>query len=227
MKTQAIIPSAGSGIRLKSKVLKPFVSIGGKPLIFYTLKAFEKSSKVESVILVVPQDKLTGFKKLVKSFKIKKVKEIVSGGKTRKDSVANGIACLDKDTKMVVVHDGARPAITPKLIDLSVETCKRYRAVIVAVPVKPTIKRVDPGSMEVEATLQRDKLWEAQTPQTFHRDILEKAHREIKDGNPTDDSYLIEQMGLKVKIIKGDYRNIKVTTPEDLIIARGLLCNTK
>jgi len=227
VKVQAIIPTAGCGTRLKSRVPKPFVLIQGKPLICYTLAAFESNAGIDSIVLVGQKERINDLKKIVKEYKVGKVKRIVAGGKTRNESVENGLKEIDKDTAIVVIHDGARPFISQKEINGSIALCKKYEAVIVAVPVKPTIKRVDEKTLTVEATLQRDKLWEVQTPQVFKKEIIVKAHKMNKCDNPTDDSLLVEQMGIKVKVLMGSYSNIKITTKEDLNIAEKILCNIK
>lgn len=222
MKVEAIIPSAGLGLRLKNKNPKPLISIEDKPIFVYTLEVFEKCSSVDNVILVVHPKYVSVYKSYVKQYKLSKVKVVVSGGKTRQDSVKRGIKYLDKDTKIVVVHDGVRPFVSVNIIKDTIKLCKKYNAVVAAVPVKPTIKRVD-DALFVEATLKRNKLWEVQTPQAFQRNILEKAYKGKNVSVVTDDASLVEGMGVKVKILEGDYRNIKITTPEDLMIARVFL----
>lgn len=225
LKTQAIVPAAGSGTRFKSKVPKQFVSLLGKPLIVHTLKRLAQSRLIESIIIVSPAKDITKFIKLIGQYRLEKIKTIVVGGKTRFESVTNGLKTIDTDTDIVLVHDGARPCVTVKMIDESIKLCHNSAAVTVAVPVKPTIKRVNPKSMMVKETLPREELWEIQTPQTFRKDVLIKAHRKAKGSLATDDASLVEELGVKVKVIKGDYKNIKVTTVEDLIIAESFLKN--
>ena len=221
MKTQAIIPTAGSGTRLKSKTIKSLIKINGKPLFVFCLEIFEKSA-VESVILVVPKAFLKEFERHVKKYRLKKVKTIVPGGPTRSQSVKNGLAALDFDTKIVMVHDGVRPLVTVAMINRSIQLCQRHKAVIVAVPVKPTIKSVNTKSLTVKKTLPREELWEVQTPQTFDKDLLKKAHAQSQKDS-TDDALLVERLGKKIKVLPGDYQNIKVTTKEDLEILKAFL----
>jgi len=223
MKTQAIIPAAGLGERLKVAVPKALVELNGKPLLVYTLEAFVNSSLIDSIILVVPPQQLEDFEKFVSKYFLTKVNQIVAGGQTRCESVCNGLNVSDEDTELIVVHDGARPLIEIATIDAAVRLGKEYDAVVVAVPVKPTIKEVDQERLFVEKTLDRSKLWEVQTPQVFKKEVLVKAHQEGKGSNPTDDAALVEQLGIKVKVLKGDYKNLKITTKEDLVVAEVLL----
>ncbi|HLF18775.1 MAG TPA: 2-C-methyl-D-erythritol 4-phosphate cytidylyltransferase [Candidatus Omnitrophota bacterium] len=223
MKIQAIIPAAGSGSRLKTSVPKPFIVLNGLPLIVHTLKRFEECALIQGVILVVPSEQMGDFEALIKKYAISKVNRLVVGGKTRCESVSKGLAVIDHDTAVVVVHDGARPVVDAALIERAIHACQEYGAVVVGVPIKPTIKRVDPQSMSVAQTIDRKDLWEIQTPQVFKRDILVKAHEQNQGKDVTDCAMLVEQMGVSVKIIEGDYRNIKVTTEEDLTIAQAFI----
>jgi len=223
MKVQAIIPAAGMGTRLKSETIKSMILIHGKPLLIYTLEIFEMSPSVQSVVLVVPKDRSAEFEEMVKRYSLTKVSRIVSGGATRRESVYNGLKALDQDTETVVVHDAARPLVTVDLIERAIESCEQTRAAVVAVPVKPTIKRVDPETMCVRQTLARRGLWEIQTPQVFKKETLVRAHQQPWEEEATDDAMLVENLGEAVKIVEGNYRNIKVTTPEDLVMAEAFL----
>ncbi len=223
MKVQAIIPSAGTGTRLKASKHKPFVEINGVPLIAYTLIAFEESNLVNSVIVVAHKDAIKDIEDIVADQKFKKVAQVVEGGATRCESVFCGLAQVEKETDVVVVHDGARALVTPEIIDGAVSLCESQGSVVVAVPVKSTIKQVDQKQLTITKTLDRASLWEIQTPQVFKRDVLIKAHEQSVEATPTDDAMLVEMMGETVKIFQGDYRNIKVTTQEDLIVAKAFL----
>lgn len=222
-KTQAIVPAAGSGSRFKSNTPKQFVTIAGKPLIAHTLSSLSKSRLVQSIIVVAPKKHIARFNQLIKKFKLIKVKAVVVGAETRSDSVCNGLKALDADTDIVLVHDGGRPAVSVKIIDESIKLCHNSAAVVAAVPVKPTIKVVDPQSLVVRKTLDRNELWEVQTPQTFKKDILVKAHRKAKNNQATDDASLVEDLGVAVKVCLGDYRNIKVTTKEDIGLVKTFI----
>ncbi len=219
MKTQVIIPMAGMGVRFKSDIPKPLVMLKDKPIFIHTLEVFEKSCSVDSILVVAHKEKVEEFMAICQQYGLKKIKKIVVGGETRYDSVHNGLQNLDEDTEVVIVHDGARPLVTGDVIAKSIRLCKQYKAVIVAVPMKPTVKRVDIQNMVVEQTLDRSKLWEVQTPQVFKRDVILQAHSQAQDSSATDDAFLVEQMGLKVKVLEGSYRNIKITTQEDLALA--------
>lgn len=221
MKTQAIIPAAGLGRRLKSVRPKPLVMLNGKPLTVHTLMAFEETTLIDGIILVVHEDHFLEFEDIVKQFYFKKVEKIVIGGATRLESVANGLKMLHEDTDVVVIHDGARPLIKPQIIREAVMLCRRHEAVVAAVPVKPTLKRVDTTELFVKETLNRDEIWEIQTPQAFKKEILLKAYAQKTEDVPTDDAALVERLGVRIKVLRGDYRNIKVTTNEDLTIAEA------
>ncbi len=223
MKTQAVIPAAGRGIRFKQKKAKPLVFLNGKPLIVHTLGVFEHCSLIDSVIIAAPKELLAQFRKITRHYCLQKVVKIVAGGKTRRRSVANGLRVLDQDTQMVVVHDAARPFLTGAILAKSIAVAHRYPAAVVAVPVKSTVKSVDPKTLTVKKTLERKTLWEIQTPQVFKKDVILKAHKTVKDKDPSDDALLVERLGYPVKIIAGDYRNIKITTPEDLILGKAIL----
>jgi len=202
---------------------KPFVLLAGKPIFVYTIETFEKCSLIDSIIIVGHKNHLQEIKKIIKSKEFKKIKKIIPGGKVRSRSVFNGLKELDCDTEMVVIHDGARPFVTDKTIKQSVKLCRRFPAVTTAVPVKPTIKRVNAKTLLVKETLDRNSLWEIQTPQVFQKDIIQKAHNNNRNGNPTDDASMVERLGTKVKILLGDYKNIKITTIEDLMVAKAFL----
>ena len=223
MKIQAIVPAAGLGKRFNKKVPKALSLLQGKPVIAHTLAAFEKNVLIESLILVVPAQYLYRFKQVVEQYQFHKVKKIIAGGRNRSDSVKGGLKAIDEDTAMIVVHDGVRPLLTKDVLNQAIELCRRWKAVAAAVPVKSTIKRINKKTFAVQETLNRDELWEIQTPQVFKKEILCKAYERIKGVNPTDDAMLVERLGCKVRIFFSDYKNIKITTPEDLKIARVFL----
>jgi 2-C-methyl-D-erythritol 4-phosphate cytidylyltransferase len=221
MKTEVIVVAAGAGSRLKAKIPKALVLLKGKPLIAYSLKVFEDHPGVDGVVIVGTSGFLSQFIRLTRPFK--KVRAVVAGGVRRSDSVKCGLKALCLDTDIVLVHDAARPFVDRAMIDRLLAVLKKNKAAIVGVPVKFTVKRVDRKSLDIQATLARDLLWEAQTPQGFHKDVLIKAHARKSTEEATDDAILVERMGIKVKMVMGNYRNIKVTTPEDIFLARQLL----
>ena len=221
MKTEVIVVAAGLGRRLKSKIPKALILLNGKALISYSLKVFETHPDINGVVIVGAGGFLSQFVRLTRSFK--KVRAVVEGGVMRSDSVKFGLNVLSSDTKIVLVHDAARPFVNHAMIDRLLVSLKKNKVAIVGVPVKFTIKKVNRKTLDIEETPARDLLWEAQTPQGFHKGLLVQAHAQKCKEEATDDAMLVERMGGKVKMVMGDYRNIKVTTPEDVILARQLL----
>lgn len=220
MFVSAIIPAAGKGQRFGSQLNKQFVELKGRPLLYYTLRQFELSTAIDEIILVVPEAWLPEIPSVfVEQYQFSKIKKIVSGGKERFESVANGLQQIDSRADMVVVHDGVRPFISTQLIAESVDACAIYRAVALAVPVKDTIKVVEQGV--VQKTLDRSVLWAVQTPQVFQANLLREAYAQLPglSQSVTDDAMLVEALGHPVRIIAGDYRNIKITSPDDLHLA--------
>ncbi len=225
MKADAVIVSAGKGVRFMEGQKKQFYFLGGKPILAHTLDKFETCPLIRSILLVVSQEDMdTCLKEVIEKYKFKKVSQIVPGGKRRQDSVKNGIDALPKDADMVVIHDGVRPFVTRAMIEDSIHSAGRYGAVVLAMPVKDTIKISNPDGTVLK-TLDRESLWQIQTPQTFQANVIKDAyHRATEDGFVgTDDASLVERTGAKVHILPGSYTNIKITTPEDLLLANLFL----
>lgn len=225
MKVVAIIPSAGKGKRMAHSVSKHFIRLEDKPVLAYTLEAFEKCPDVNQVLLVVRSgEEKYCLKEVVEKYQFRKVLKVVIGGERRQDSVYNGIKELDQDTDIVVVHDGVRPFVPPALISETIKLAMYVDGVVAALPVKDTIKEVTRDGL-IKGTLNRDSLWFAQTPQTFKKRVLEEAFmRAFTDKfHGTDEASLVERMGGKVKIIEGSHENIKITTKEDLFYAELIL----
>ncbi len=228
-KYAAIVLSAGSGSRMKSSTPKQYLMLGEYPVIYYSLKAFEESA-VDSVILVAgAQDISFCENEIIKKYRFQKVKKVVSGAAERYLSVYEGLKAAEAD--YVLIHDGARPLITAELIRKSMETVQKENACILAVPVKDTIKRSDENGYVADSP-DRSSMWAAQTPQSFSRRLLADAYENFfamqKAGKTlppiTDDAMLIEKMtGKKAKLAEGSYRNLKITTPEDLLLAKIFL----
>ncbi|MBF0533039.1 MAG: 2-C-methyl-D-erythritol 4-phosphate cytidylyltransferase [Candidatus Omnitrophica bacterium] len=226
MKTQVIIPLAGSGARLNAGTPKALLKLNHKLMALYALEIFEDCGLVDSVVLVTQKQFFNEWLAAVQAAGLKKVKRIIEGGVTRADSVSNGLAALDDDTRIVLIHDGARPLVTGQLVSDAIWLCHDYSAVIAAVPVKPTVKQADTRTLTVTRTLDRSSLWEVQTPQVFHAEVIKRAYAERGPGTAalfTDDAVLVERLGVPVKILMGDYKNIKITTGEDIVIAEALL----
>ena len=224
MKTIAIITAAGKGKRMKAKIRKPYITLGGKPLLAHTILPFEYSTAINSIIIVTaPGDEEFCLRNVVKKFGFKKVAKVIRGGKERQDSVMSGIMAANDGWDIVVVHDGVRPFVAKEIINKVVQSAKKWGAATTAVPVKDTIKQVSYGF--VKKTLQREDLWAIQTPQAFRFDVIKRAHMMARKRGfiGTDDSILVERLGHKVDVVKGSYDNIKVTTPEDLILGEVIL----
>jgi len=225
MKLEAIVVAAGRGERLGWRS-KPFIKIEKKPILYYTLRVLTKNPWIKNIILVVKKNDIKRARNLTIREKFNKIKKIIEGGETRRLSVERGLQFIDRDTQLILIHDAVRPFIPQDLINKVILQAERFGAAVIGVPLKPTIKRIQ-KNLFVEDTLDRRKIWEIQTPQIFKKDVILKAHRKFKDENFTDDSALVERLGLKVKIVKGDYSNIKITTPEDLVFAEAILKNLK
>ena len=225
MKADAVIVSAGKGHRFMEGKKKQFHFLEGKPILAHTLDKFEACPLIRSILLVVGQEDMDYcLKEVVEKFEFKKVSQIVPGGKRRQESVKNGIDALSKNVEVVAIHDGVRPFVTNAMIEDSIQFAVRYGAVVLAMPVKETIKMSNPDGTVLK-TLDRESLWQIQTPQTFQVNIIKEAYyRATKDGFVgTDDASLVEHLGVTVHILPGSYTNIKITTPEDLLLAKLFL----
>lgn len=217
MRTAAIITAAGEGKRMGRP--KQFIEINGKAVLEWTLAAFQKAEAVDAIVLVVNAEEIENARK----FKFPKIKQIVAGGKERQDSVRNGLNALPADTEIVVIHDGARPMITGEIIRRAVAEAEKHGAVVVGVPLTDTIKMTNEGTIILK-TLDRSNLWAAQTPQVFKKELVLRAFKEGAGKHKvTDDAMLVEKLGVPVKMVMGSYRNIKITTPEELGIAEKYL----
>lgn len=215
MNIEVIIPAAGAGQRLGEPIPKAFVELKGKPLVCYALKAFELTPTIKQIILAVPIDYMEKFQALAEEYGISKARVVVPGGMTRQLSVGQALDSVSADADYVLVHDAARPFITAQGIQNFIAKGYGEAAAVLAVPVKSTVKRSNSQGY-VEETLERNQLWEIQTPQMFRADVLRRAHTQAPDANASDDAVLVERLGERVKIIEGHDGNIKITTPEDL-----------
>jgi len=222
MEWGAVVVAAGRGTRMGAADNKPYLTLLGRPVLAHTLQAFERCSVVASIAIVVAPGEEERAAAVVSEFRIRKVVAIVPGGAERQDSVNAGLAALT--TAGVLVHDAARPLVTPGQIAACCSAAETHGASALAVPVKDTIKISD-GNGFIVSTPERRTLWSVQTPQAFWRAELLEAHRLAREEGAaaTDDAMLLERLGRKVAIVDGDYSNIKITTPEDLPIAELLL----
>ena len=224
-KYAAIVLAAGSGKRMNSKVHKQYLIIQDRPVLYYSLKAFDDSAVDEIVLVVGKGEEKFCRKEIVDKYGISKVKAIVEGGKERYHSVFEGLK-QTSDADYVLIHDGARPFVNQDIIRRCMQEVQKYQACVVGMPVKDTIKIADEGGY-AKQTPDRKNVWMIQTPQTFSYALIYEAYEEMlktEDTAITDDAMVLERIkGKKSKLIEGSYRNIKITTPEDLLIANVYL----
>lgn len=226
----AVILAAGKGLRFKTKISKPLVKINSKPIVIYSLNTFSKHPYIKDIVLVVNKLNRKEIIKKIRQYRIRKIRQVVIGGRRRQDSVMNGLKAIDSRSDLVLIHDAVRPFIDKATISSVIKEAQKSTAAVVGVPVKSTIKSVKASKRQsvkvkciVEKTLDRTKLWEIQTPQVFKKDLILEAYRKCANLDVTDDAMLAEKLGAKVKIVPGSYKNIKITTPEDLVIAEAIL----
>jgi 2-C-methyl-D-erythritol 4-phosphate cytidylyltransferase len=237
----AIVPAAGLGKRFGPGKNKPFQTLCGKPIIVWPLETMESVPAIDEIIPVLKAEDMELGQRIFEEYNLSKIKRIAAGGRERQDSVYNGLKLIEDENCAVLIHDGVRPLIESELIENAIGTLitasspplekggkegfSRLDGVVLGVPLKDTIKEADDGI--VKKTLRRESLWAVQTPQVFlYKRILAAYDRAINDGfYSTDDSALMEHYGGKVKIVPGSYRNIKITTPEDILIAEAFLKN--
>jgi len=231
--TSAIVLAGGSSKRMGPGVDKLMLHANGKPLLAHTLLAFESCKDVDEIVLVAHAERVSSYKQLVSEHHISKLKTIVPGGVERQDSVFSGLQAVASDSDITLIHDGARALVTPEIISRCVEAARATGAAIPAVAVKDTIKRVvgksDKNYPQIDATLDRSQLWAAQTPQTFRTDLIRLAYEPLIRQRivVTDDAAAAERAGHRVYIVSSDPHNLKVTTPEDLLLAEAILSQRK
>ena len=224
----AIFPAAGQSRRMKdildSVTNKNFLELGNSSILIHTLQTFSQSNKIDNLIIAAASDEIETVKEILSQVSDLKPYQVVEGGSERQYSIANALRGVPDDSEIILVHDAARPLISIKTIEEVVEAARTYGGAIAAVPEKNTIKVVDTDNFVV-ATPPRAQLVSVLTPQGFRREIIMKAYQQAADDNflGTDDSSLVERLGIKVKIVLSEYRNIKVTTPEDILIAQALI----
>ncbi|OPY57276.1 MAG: 2-C-methyl-D-erythritol 4-phosphate cytidylyltransferase [Pelotomaculum sp. PtaU1.Bin035] len=225
VKVAAVVPAAGRGARMGVKTKKQYLLLEGIPVVGRVLKVISDSPVVQSIILVTsPGEEAYCRTAIVERLGIPKIAAIVPGGNERQESVYNGLLALSSDTGIVIVHDGARPLLSPEGLAAVVDAAVNHGAATLAVPVKDTVKLAGEGGF-VAGTLPRDRIWLTQTPQAFRYSLILEAHQralETKQSG-TDDAGLVELLGIPVKIVAGSYENLKITTNEDLIIASAII----
>ena len=223
-KITAIVLAAGNGSRMQSKEKKQFMKINGKPVTWYSLFQFEKSEVDEIVLVTAEEDMDYCRKEIINKYNLKKISHIVSGGGERYESVYNGLRKATGD--IVLIHDGARPLLTQGIINRCIKGAKSYKACVAGVPAKDTIKITD-AEKKILNTPQRDNVWITQTPQAFETELIKAAYDVMiknEEAKVTDDAMVVEIYGkTEVFFVEGSYSNIKITTPEDIQIAKVLL----
>jgi 2-C-methyl-D-erythritol 4-phosphate cytidylyltransferase len=226
-KTIALIPAAGMGKRMGASINKQYLLLNGLPIVARTIAIFEQSPLIDAIYLVIPAEEIPYCQEhVIAACSFKKVAAIIAGGKERQNSVMNGLNAMRDivgNDDIILIHDGVRPFVTEAMLRESIMTAGRREGALVAVPVKDTIKSVCNGI--VVNTPERETLWQAQTPQAFRYGIIFNAHQKAAESGfiGTDDASLVERCGGTVGIVTGEYRNIKITTPEDLILAEAFL----
>lgn len=214
--------AGGRGIRFGGEIPKQFRNIQNRPLLSWTISQFEKAERVDEIVVVVPEDYLLyANEKIINPYSFRKISKIVIGGDSRRESVLNGLKSVPISTAYVAIHDGARPLILHSDIDRVIDQAHKDRAAILARPVPDTIKRVE-GEFII-STLDRTKLFLAETPQVFQYDLIMSAHLSAAGTEATDDSYLVELLGFKVRTVLPKKMNPKITTEDDLVLARFIL----
>lgn len=224
MKVEAVIVGGGKGIRFGNNLPKQFCPIAGEPILDWTLSRFESCSSVDTIILVVPEGMKEKAESKLSLSKYKKLKMVTEGGRERTDSAYQGFTFVDKDTQIVLVHDGVRPLVSSFLIHSVIQQTKIYGAVAPGVPIKETVKEKDKHN-QVLKTLPRDRLCLVQTPQGFKYNLIKNAYEQAKSQSwkTGDDAGLLEKLGQRVQIIPGEETNIKITTFFDFKLAEILL----
>lgn len=226
-KVTAIIPAAGLGKRFGPGTNKPFQPLGGKPLILWSLETLQAVTEILEIIPVLRSEDTVNGKNLFERHGITKIKRIAQGGKERQDSVYNGLRLIEDRHSIVLIHDGARPLVEKELIEEMISEMKETKdtcdGIVPGIPVKDTIKQMEHGL--VRKTLKRDDLWAIQTPQIFPYEKISRAYEKAleKRQYATDDAAVLERCGGRIRILTGSYRNIKITTMEDLIMAEALI----
>lgn len=230
----AIILAAGRGLRFGKKISKPLVRIRSIPAIVYSLQAFSRHPLITDIVITVNAQNRKAIKALVRRYRIPKVHAVILGGVERRDSVANALEALQTSADMVLIHDSARPFIDQAMISTVIAETKKVGAAIVGVPVKATVKKIKSSCVErrvscvkiksliVEETIDRSNLYEIQTPQGFKTALIREAFKRFGKANVTDDAMLVEKLGKHVSVVMGSYYNIKVTTPEDMVLAEAI-----
>lgn len=220
----AMIVAAGQGKRMGTETAKQFLQLKGKEILAHTVACFEASSAIDEIILVVGKDTMEDVQKLQRKYDWKKIVALIQGGAERGDSVVAGLGAVSAETEILLIHDGVRPFVNDRMISDCIQTARTMGACAVGVLAKDTIKVCNEQGFVLD-TPKRSSLWQVQTPQAFSFSLIKQAYAKAQgDGfSATDDTAVVEHFGQKVKMIQGDYKNIKITTQEDLLIANCFL----
>ena len=230
-KSIALIPAAGMGKRMGASINKQYLHLDGMPIVARTISVFERSPLIDAIYLVIPAEEIPYCREhVVEAYNFCKIAAIIPGGKERQHSVMNGLKAMREHVSggdVVLIHDGVRPLISEELLRESIAVACSHDGAVVAVPAKDTIKSVENGI--VTGTPDRNTLWQAQTPQAFRYSVIYSAHQAAETDHylGTDDSSLVERTGGLMRIVRGDYHNIKITTSEDLVLAEFFLASTQ
>ena len=223
----AIIPAAGSGTRMNSDTPKQFLMLGGKPILIHTVTAFKQCSDIGQIIVVVPEAMVNNAKELLREYRLDEKKiSVIGGGARRQDSVLAGLHHVSPGIDIVLVHDGARPLVSPTLISRCYREVIKSGAALAAIPVKDTIKKAGPNHF-VEDTIDRSFLWSAQTPQGARKELLNEGYRLLDDNEVTDEASILERAGIPVALVNGSETNLKITHPDDLQLAEKIMNSKK
>jgi len=225
----AIIVAAGNGIRMDDNVRKQYLLLDNRPLISHTIEVFDECNIIDEIFLVVPEEDFVFCNEnILNQQNFQKKVSLVPGGTERQDSVYKGLLAIDNiiDDSIVVIHDGVRPFIRSKQLTECITCATDHDACIFGIPAYDTLKRVNSSGF-IKNTIERNTIWLAQTPQAFQYNLIRRAHENaIRTGiNGTDDAMLVEQLGVKVRVVRGSRCNIKITTKEDLFLARAMARN--
>ncbi len=228
MSVTAIVPAAGSGERMRSRLKKPYISLLGQPILLHTLKILDTVSDISHIIVpVYPGEEDLCQQQVMSRLSLRADIDIIAGGETRQESVRNALSRVADSCELVLIHDGARPLVSRPLIEECTAAAQSKQAATAAVPAKDTITMVSSADQTITKSLLRDSLYIIQTPQVFKKELIVAAHQSALDDGykGTDDASLVERLGIPVTVIMGSYTNIKITTREDLLFAETLLKN--
>lgn len=228
MNATVLVPAAGIGRRMGASIHKQYLDLAGRPILAHTLALFERHPAIHSIFPILPADEISYCQtEVIDRFRFSKVRRLVAGGPERQDSVLNGLRALQEEgatgDTVVLIHDGVRPLFDATSIPGVIDVVREHGGCVVGVPVKDTIKIIENGM--ISGSPDRKRLWQAQTPQAFRYDLILRAYEEADRAGfrGTDDASLVTRLGEPVVMVEGSYRNLKVTTPEDLLVAEALL----